>query len=58
MPEMNGRLPELEQPDRDPVDPQGELSEADLECVVGGLARPWTETEADEWLVDAAVRLL
>jgi hypothetical protein len=38
-------------------DPQlessAELSEADLECVVGGLARPWTEAEADEWLEPA-----
>jgi hypothetical protein len=29
-----------------------ELSEADLECVVGGLARPWTESDPDLWLLE------
>jgi hypothetical protein len=35
------------------VEPSPELSEADLECVVGGLARPWTESD-DEWMVDSS----
>jgi hypothetical protein len=39
------------------VEPSTELSEADLECVVGGLARPWTESE-DEWIVDSSNALL
>jgi hypothetical protein len=40
------------------VESSGELSEADLECVVGGLARPWTETDApvapagDDWVAE------
>ena len=28
---------------------------ADLECVVGGLARPWTEDDADQWLSESAL---
>jgi hypothetical protein len=32
---------------------QVELSEADLESVVGGLARPWTEAEPDEWILES-----
>ena len=39
------------------VEPPTELSEADLECVVGGLARPWTESD-DEWIVDSSTNLL
>jgi hypothetical protein len=46
------------QPDRVAGEPRGELSEADLECVVGGLARPWTEAEVDQWLVKQAATLL
>jgi len=32
--------------------PEPELSEADLECVVGGLARPLTETSAEVWQLE------
>ena len=46
----NGRLDLEREP---PVASSAELSESDLECVVGGLARPWTEAEADEWLEPA-----
>jgi len=51
--EANGR-PLDDRHDREIVDPRAELSEADLECVVGGLARPWTEADADDWLVEPA----
>ena len=51
--EANGR-PLDNQRDCEIVDARAELSEADLECVVGGLARPWTETDVDEWLVEPA----
>jgi hypothetical protein len=50
MPETEGRPLER----HDIVDAGAELSETDLECVVGGLARPWTETDIDEWLIDTA----
>jgi hypothetical protein len=36
--------------------PEIELSDDDLEQVVGGLARPWTD--GGEWLIDPAVRPL
>jgi hypothetical protein len=57
MSEANGR-PLDNQGDREVADPHAELSEADLECVVGGLARPWTENDVDEWLVESAPSLL
>jgi len=41
--------------DLDAVEAAVELSEADLECVVGGLARPWTEDDADQWLSESAL---
>jgi hypothetical protein len=57
MSEVNGRPLEI-QDDREVIDPQAELSEADLDCVVGGLARPWTENDVDEWLVESAPSLV
>ena len=57
MPDRDAR-PIADQHDHDIADPQRELSECDLECVVGGLARPWTELDADEWVVKPAVPLL
>jgi hypothetical protein len=45
----DGRLPD-DRRGREIVEPPSELTEADLEWVVGGLARPWTETDTDEWL--------
>ena len=51
--EATGR-PLDNQRDREIADPRAELSEADLECVVGGLARPWTESDVDEWFVERA----
>ena len=56
MSEVDRRLVDLPH-DRQIVDARAELSEADLECVVGGLARPWTEADADDWL-DPAPGLL
>ena len=41
--------------DVEPIDRGVELTEADLECVVGGLARPWQEDDADEWLSESAL---
>jgi hypothetical protein len=55
--DTNGR-PLENHDDREVIDPHAELSEADLECVVGGLARPWTENDVDEWLVESAPSLL
>jgi len=46
---------------REIVEPGAELSEADLEFVVGGLARPWTESDGaagDDWLAEPAPGLL
>lgn len=47
------------------VEPGGELSEGDLEFVVGGLARPWTESDvadggdvSDDRLVTPAISLV
>jgi hypothetical protein len=57
MSEVNGR-PLENQGDREVIDPQAELSEADLDCVVGGLARPWTENDVDEWLGESAPSLV
>jgi hypothetical protein len=37
---------------------RAELSDDDLECVVGGLARPWTETGLDGWLVEPVKSVL
>jgi hypothetical protein len=37
---------------------QAELSEADLECVVGGLARPWNEGDPDAWQLEPAQTVL
>jgi len=45
----------IDRADLDSVDAAAELSEADLECVVGGLARPWTEHDGDEWLSESAL---
>jgi hypothetical protein len=42
----------------DAADVSAELTEQDLECVVGGLARPWTETDVDEWFVEPAAGLV
>jgi len=42
---------------REIVEARTELSEADLEFVVGGLARPWTERDVaagDDWLAEPA----
>jgi hypothetical protein len=33
-----------------PMERSRELSDTDLEWVVGGLARPWTEADPDLWL--------
>lgn len=57
MDERNGQ-PIDPKGDGEVVEPGAELSEADLECVVGGLARPWTEAEADEWIVESAPSML
>jgi hypothetical protein len=35
-----------------------ELSDDALECVVGGLARPWTESGLDGWLVEPVKSVL
>jgi bacteriocin-like protein len=39
------------------VEDAAELTDSELECVIGGLARPWTEADADEWLVEPAAGL-
>lgn len=38
--------------DRLVAESQAELSDTDLESVVGGLARPWTEADADVWMLE------
>jgi hypothetical protein len=58
MHDTDGRLLD-DQRTREVIEPHGELSEADLECVVGGLARPWTEAEAAvDGLAEPALSLL
>jgi hypothetical protein len=47
--------PAADRADLNAVEAAVELSEADLECVVGGLARPWTEDDADQWLSESAL---
>jgi hypothetical protein len=54
---------ELDRPQTDreidtPVTADAELSETDLDCVVGGLARPWTDTAADDWLFEPVQSVL
>ncbi len=52
MQELDQRPPELE-PERDAPPAGTELLDSDLECVVGGLARPWTDVDGDERATDA-----
>ena len=52
MQEANGRLRD-EPRIPESADTHAELSEADLECVIGGLARPWTEADPHEWLIES-----
>jgi hypothetical protein len=47
--------PATDRADLDAAKAAVELTEADLECVVGGLARPWTEDDTDQWLSESAL---
>jgi hypothetical protein len=48
----------IDAPRTELVDAHAQLSDDALECVVGGLARPWTETNLDAWLVEPAKSVL
>ena len=44
---MSDRIPQLSPADRDLVEADVELSEAELDDVIGGIVAPWASIEAE-----------